>query len=251
MKESGALEPARYFIESDYHSLWREEVLRQTIRRRDIPTSLIGVLLEIGCGEGRIIRYVLTKFKSVSLYVGLDISIHMLNYAKDSTENRGKVEFILADGRYLPFRSEAFHAVLCIATAQYMPNKNEFIEEVSRVLKDNGVFVCDFPDMRNIKVALHFAARKVYNILHKHLRRILRKLAILINAFSFTTPRRYGLNTYWLASLLTYGATPFFPSRASQVFTILQKAKLEILALTREGHQFIILAKKERAPSTT
>ncbi len=237
---------ATYFFSSDYHDLWREEVARGAIRWHGIPSSISGVVVEVGCGEGRVARRVLRMFEDVSFYVGVDVSANALNYARKSLVNAKKVELVQADGRYLPFRGGAFHFVLCIETAHYIPDLEGLLAEVSSVLKEEGLFICDFPDMSKGRVALHFALRRIFNRLHGRFKMLFEHLAKMLDTFPSLSFKRYGLSKRWLVSVLRYGATPFFPARESWVMLALGKVGLKAISMVRSrgDGKLILLAKK-------
>jgi len=110
-----------YFVLSNYYRLWIKEVRKKkTVRKPLIPAkvSLGDLVLEIGVGEGRVMRYIF-KISKPRFYVGIDVSSDILR----SLKAERYVELVQADGQHLPFRGQAFTCVLCIATSHYIPDK--------------------------------------------------------------------------------------------------------------------------------
>ena len=235
-----------YFVSSDYYRLWTKEVRKKrTIREPSIPAKLnLGdFLLEIGVGEGRIMRHIFTIFKP-RLYVGLDISSDILRLLK---ANRC-IELVQADGRYLPFRDETFTCVLCIATSHYIPDKARLFSEVCRVLKERGIFLSDFKDFSKPRIMLEYVLRNLFNnlIRHKIFKQLLYCLMYyLINILVKVRLSRYGLDPEWLKSIFTYGATPYYPIRRGDCIGMLARAGLNARWIVDENNGFIILSTKK------
>lgn len=81
-----------------------------------------GTFLDVGCGQGRIIRHVAPR---VHAAVGIDIA------PNTSTT-------VQADALHLPFLSESFDSITCYSTIVIVPDSAAVISEIARVLKPNG-----------------------------------------------------------------------------------------------------------------
>jgi len=89
-------------------------------------------LLDIGCGTAHIIQES-AKEKRGPVYVGLDLSSHMLKTANENTEGLRSVMLVCGDGFELPFPDNVFNFVVT-RLADYSP------EESYRVLRKGGYF---------------------------------------------------------------------------------------------------------------
>jgi ubiquinone/menaquinone biosynthesis C-methylase UbiE len=99
-----------------------------------------GPVLEVGVGSGRIGSPLLEK--AVPWFVGLDLSREMLELAKvKMLAYRQKSDLILGDAERLPFIDEAFEAIFCVSTMHYLGDLERCLTQISRVLKEEGVFV--------------------------------------------------------------------------------------------------------------
>ena len=98
------------------------------------------ILLEIGCGIGRMTRFLSQKFKYVYAY---DVSDEMIHKAKELNPNLDNVKFISNDGISFPeIESGSVDYVFCGWVLQHMPSKEVVennIKEISRVLSAEGV----------------------------------------------------------------------------------------------------------------
>lgn len=99
-----------------------------------------GLVLEVGVGSGRV---ALPTMKETALqFVGLDLSKEMLKNARmkmSAYEQRSNL--LLGDAEYLPFRNNAFDAIICISTLHYFSFPKTTLGEFSRALKRRGVFL--------------------------------------------------------------------------------------------------------------
>ncbi len=102
------------------------------------PSSQI--LLEIGCGIGRMTRFLSHKFKHIYAY---DVSDEMVRQAKELNKHLDNVEFISNDGMGFPeIESNSIDYVFSGWTFQHMPSKEVVesnVKEISRVLSREGV----------------------------------------------------------------------------------------------------------------
>ncbi len=101
---------------------------------KEIITKLInsyckGAFLDLGAGHLIYKNVALSKCKS---YIGADISkINGLD--------------VVADGHYLPFKKSSFDCVLSSAVLEHVKEPNKFVNEVSKILKKNGIFILNVP----------------------------------------------------------------------------------------------------------
>ncbi|MDB4178061.1 class I SAM-dependent methyltransferase [Gammaproteobacteria bacterium] len=94
---------------------------------------LSGSILDIGCGD----KPYKDLFVNVNNYIGLEI---------DDRRNR---EMSLADyfydGKEFPFENKSYDGILSNQVFEHIFNPNEFLKEVNRVLKQDGLFLITVP----------------------------------------------------------------------------------------------------------
>lgn len=99
-----------------------------------------GFMLDVACGTG---RHTIALSSLGFDVVGLDVSLNLLRIAKE----HGASLLVRADMRFLPFKPEAFTAVVSMDNSfGYLPSVREdeqSITEVKRVLRAGGLFVLD------------------------------------------------------------------------------------------------------------
>jgi ubiquinone/menaquinone biosynthesis C-methylase UbiE len=101
-------------------------------------------ILEIGHGNAAHVKSLLSLAQNVQ-YTGLDISETMHNEAKRLNETfKNQAEFVLYEGKKLPFEDAIFDKIFTVNTVYFWENPVEYLNEIYRVLKNNGTFVLTF-----------------------------------------------------------------------------------------------------------
>lgn len=91
-------------------------------------------ILDIGCGRA---KDAVKLSKNGATVIGLEPSRVMLGYAKDNI--RGfEVSLVRGVGEYLPFKPRSFDKVLCKGSLDHFFSPEKVIEEIARVLKEEG-----------------------------------------------------------------------------------------------------------------
>lgn len=99
-------------------------------------------ILEVGCGDGRIINPLVKKYKKVC---GLDISQESLENVK-AQKVKGRIE-------ELPFEDNSFDIVLCCEVLEHLPFKvyEKSLKEMERVAKK--YIIVSVPNNENIELS--------------------------------------------------------------------------------------------------
>lgn len=101
-------------------------------------------ILEIGHGNAAHVKSILNKAQNVK-YTGIDISETMHNEAKMLNEEfKSQADFVLYEGEKLPFEDRTFDKIFTVNTVYFWAQPVEYLNEIYRVLKDNGTFVLTF-----------------------------------------------------------------------------------------------------------
>jgi len=104
----------------------------ETIARSDSKRT--STILDVGCGEGRHCAYISSVGFRV---VGVDVSRVALHRGlrQDSGFN---FELVLGECARLPLKEEVFDSAIDVYTLEFVPKKERYAEEISRVLKRGG-----------------------------------------------------------------------------------------------------------------
>lgn len=100
------------------------------------------VVLDIACGEG-FGSYLLAK--SSKFVIGVDISEETILHAnkKYSTSN---INFLVGNAASIPLESNSTDIIVSFETLEHHNKHDEMMQEIKRVLKENGVLIISSPD---------------------------------------------------------------------------------------------------------
>lgn len=96
---------------------------------REMMEGINGKILDVGCGTG-----LLHDLYPRASIIGIDVSKGMLSHHKG--------ERYLASADSIPFPDGFFDSVVCRSVLHHLPNPKRALEEIVRVLKPGGRFVC-------------------------------------------------------------------------------------------------------------
>lgn len=137
----------------DQNTVARKAVSERIIRSLKIASG--SRVLDVGCGTGLIIPWLLEEVGEDGHVTAMDIAERMLAIAckKHGCSN---TEFIHADIASAPFLDESFDEVICHNCFPHVVDKHRAVEEMFRILKPGGrVTVC------------HNESREEVNALHR------------------------------------------------------------------------------------
>lgn len=101
-------------------------------------------ILEIGHGNAAHLKNILSRAQNLK-YTGVDISETMYNEAVKLNKNfESQANFVLYEGKKLPFEDKTFDKIFTVNTVYFWQNPVEFLNEIYRVLKNEGTFVLTF-----------------------------------------------------------------------------------------------------------
>jgi len=101
------------------------------------------VTLDVGCGGGGD----LLKLPVIS--IGLDLSVTQILRAAELAKKEKRAEtkfFIVGDAQHLPIKSSPIDVVVCSEVIEHLPNPKYCLNEISRVLKENGLLFLSSPN---------------------------------------------------------------------------------------------------------
>jgi len=96
-------------------------------------------VLEVGCGAGNILE----EMPPMNLY-GIDISDLVLSKAKEKL--RENAVLLQSDAQSLPFKDQVFMQVVCSEVLEHLLDPSVALNEMTRVLKTQGVAVVSVPN---------------------------------------------------------------------------------------------------------
>ncbi|MFC4764787.1 class I SAM-dependent methyltransferase [Dyella koreensis] len=124
---------------------WQHHVLRVAINdlKRLIgePLPQGGVLLDVGCGQGRSFRLLRDAFRPDRM-IGLDADPHSLALARDEAQREGiEAELVTGDCARIELPDASVDIVFCHQTFHHLVEQERALAEFWRVLKPGGLLL--------------------------------------------------------------------------------------------------------------
>ncbi|MEM4292572.1 MAG: class I SAM-dependent methyltransferase, partial [Thermoplasmata archaeon] len=97
------------------------------------------IVLDVASGPGILSCALAERWKDAKI-VGLDISMEMIEYAKERARRKGcnNLEFVIGDALALPFKTELFDLIVCRGFLKVVSSPVKLLDECCRVLKPGG-----------------------------------------------------------------------------------------------------------------
>ncbi len=109
----------------------------ETVKAMLPPTSQ-GVVLEIGVGTGM----ALPILREVSIQlVGIDIAWQMIAVARQKFSEMDSIHLLISEGTNLPFRKKCTDFVLGMTVLEFIPDRDNFLQEINSCLRITGHFL--------------------------------------------------------------------------------------------------------------
>ncbi len=143
------------YKEEEYSPGWYKRLGRYSPSREDvaynIARSYSGKILDVGCGEGKLLRRLSSLFDEL---VGIDLVKYRIK-AGIKLNRKLKLRNIILESadieNGLVFRKENFDVVVCLGVLEYIFDPEFTLQEIRRVLKHKGMFVLQVPNVAFIQ----------------------------------------------------------------------------------------------------
>ena len=142
-KIEGDIDEASYNSNILAQRYWQRKRVRELVENLNLEKG--DKVLDVACGSGVVSHKCVEKGAFV---YGIDININAIEYANG--KNIDNSTFLVADAQNLPFKSGYFDAVICCEVIEHLHNPEFMIDEVSRVLKENGKICVFTPNSRSL-----------------------------------------------------------------------------------------------------
>ena len=99
-------------------------------------------VLELGCGTGSMWQGKEDLIRRCGRLILTDFSAGMLDKARENLCEYSGIEFQCVDIQHIPFQDHSFDAVMAHMMLYHVPDLEQGLREVRRVLKEGGTFYC-------------------------------------------------------------------------------------------------------------
>jgi len=163
----------------------RKAVTTAIILKKELslPANQAHVLV-VGASSGIVDRYLADHFASVT---GIDIDEQAIRFANREFQHPG-LTFLIGDAMQMPFADARFDAVVCAQVYEHVPDANQLMHEIYRVLKPEGI--------------CYFAAGNRLNVMEPHYR--LPFLSVIPRPLAHLYMRLAGKGSYYYEKHLSY-----------------------------------------------
>ncbi len=134
----------RAFFDAHAHG-WEERGYPADVRGRlEVLVDCFGIepgekILDVGCGEGVLVPYLLERLGPSGFVVELDNSLEMLKDA--ARKSARQIQCVWAGVETLPLVDADFDRVICFASFPHFANPVKALKQIHRVLKSAGTLV--------------------------------------------------------------------------------------------------------------
>jgi ubiquinone/menaquinone biosynthesis C-methylase UbiE len=112
-------------------------LMRRVIMAELKKCSVRGIIVDIGCGPGYIIREISSAFPGQRI-IGLDISPSMVQIAVANLSSTGNVELLQADAEKVPLRDGSVDFVISTGSLHHWRDCDAVLSEIYRILRPGG-----------------------------------------------------------------------------------------------------------------
>lgn len=142
---------------------WDNKVKHDPLKLREIVNlvnfSEGAAVLDVGCGTGVLVPYIIEKIGKSGRIMGLDIAEKMIQRAREKFSGKDfpNVNFVVGDIMDYNF-SDSFDFIICYSSFPHFPDKEQSIKKMASLLKPKGkLIIC------------HSESREKINSLHRSL----------------------------------------------------------------------------------
>lgn len=104
-------------------------------------------VLEVGCGFG---GFCIRMAEGGAYVTGLDISSQAIKEARDFAKQarvRSRIDFVIGDAQFLPFRDQSCQVVVCSETLEHIENYRQAFDELVRTTEKGGDLYVTVPNL--------------------------------------------------------------------------------------------------------
>lgn len=133
-------------------------VLENPIMKEMLPNVFDKTILDLGCGDGNMDKYFISK--GAKKVVAVDLSKKMIAEAKRINKS-SNIEYLNLDMEDLSSVNETFDIVYSSLAFHYVENFDKLIKQIYNLLKPNGVLI--FSQENPLKTALVYSGKEQKN----------------------------------------------------------------------------------------
>ena len=125
-------------LSRNYDELYGEEQNKKHVRLLHVLGNReFKIIVDVGCGTGKLLELISPRTR---LGLGIDISVQMLNKAKQRIANTG-TQLVRADASHLPLQDRIVDGVTSVSMTESGPVLEDHFNELSRIATDQALMI--------------------------------------------------------------------------------------------------------------
>ncbi len=161
-------------------------------------------VLEIGCGTGDFLFY---SRHWIREGVGLDFLKKAIDEAlnKKAAMNANNLTFVTENAKHTSFNDEEFDLIFSYSTLYSIPDVEEVILEIKRLLKKDGIAILDLGNFWSLNTIVNKAHTEIvitYHLKIREIKRLAKKIGIICDWKAYQILPLWGGRPNWLKPLL-------------------------------------------------
>jgi ubiquinone/menaquinone biosynthesis C-methylase UbiE len=144
------------------------------------------VVLDIASGSGYGTKLISAKAKKV---YGVDVSTEAIEYS-EKQYGAQNITYLLGNGEEIPLEDNSVDVVVTFETIEHIENYKKFLDEISRVLKDDGIAIVSTPNDLEFYEGNHF---HLHEFTESELTNLLKKKFKFIHKYYQATWKAVGI----------------------------------------------------------
>jgi SAM-dependent methyltransferase len=152
LKKTATLEDTGERMVPEFHKgtlIYAEHMTRYISTENFIKNKIV---LDIASGSGYGSHLMAKYAKKV---YGVDVNRGAVTYAKNNF-SASNIEFIVGDGEKIPLEDNSVDVVVTFETIEHISNYENFVKEIKRVLRDDGIAIISTPNDLEFAEGNHF-----------------------------------------------------------------------------------------------
>ena len=133
-----------------YHKLRTFEKHRSDRVLELVTDKKYDSILDIGCDNGYLLLKIANKIK-VQKLIGIDISSKVINQFKLKLDQYNNDIIIHNVDENIPFKDKEIDLIVMVAVLEHVFDPMFVVKEINRVLRDDGIFIVEVPNIAFIK----------------------------------------------------------------------------------------------------
>ena len=99
-----------------------------------------GKVLDVATQEGHFVQFLTRNLQSYEQIVGIDVDQEAIKKAQETIRDT-KIQFLIMNAEQMDFANDSFDTVSISASFHHLPNIQQVLVEINRVLKSGGNFI--------------------------------------------------------------------------------------------------------------